>query len=30
MVDHEAIGDAWERAQGNVSIVALLLEQLTP
>jgi hypothetical protein len=30
MVDHEAIGDAWERAQGNVSVVALLLEQLTP
>lgn len=30
LVDHEAIGDAWERAQGTVSIVALLLEQLTP
>ena len=28
LVDHEAIGDAWERAHGNVSIVALLLEQL--
>ena len=30
LVDHEAIGDAWERAQRKVSIVALLLEQLTP
>jgi hypothetical protein len=29
MVDHESIGDAWEAAQGRVSIVALLLEQLT-
>lgn len=29
LVDHEAIGDAWERAGGKVSIVALLLEQLT-
>jgi hypothetical protein len=28
MVDHEAIGDAWERARGAVSIVALLLEEL--
>jgi hypothetical protein len=28
LVDHERIGDAWERANGNVSIVALLLEQL--
>jgi len=28
IVDHEAIGDAWERAGGNVSIVALLLRQL--
>jgi hypothetical protein len=28
LVDHEAIGDAWERANGNVSTVALLLEQL--
>ena len=30
LVDHEAVGDAWEKAKGNVSIVALLLEQLTP
>ena len=29
LVDHEAIGDAWERANGKVSIVALLLDQLT-
>ena len=28
LVDHEAIGDAWERANGAVSIVALLLAQL--
>ena len=28
LVDHEAVGDAWERANGKVSIVALLLEQL--
>jgi hypothetical protein len=28
LVDHELIGEAWERAQGGVSIVALLLEQL--
>jgi hypothetical protein len=28
LVDHEAIGDAWERTRGKVSIVALLLEQL--
>ncbi len=28
LVDHEAIGDAWERANGKVSIVSLLLEQL--
>jgi hypothetical protein len=28
LVDHDAIGDAWERAQGKVSIVALLLAQL--
>jgi hypothetical protein len=30
LVDHQAIGDAWERANGKVSIVALLLEQLAP
>ena len=29
LVDHEAIGDAWERANGQVSIVALLIDQLT-
>jgi len=28
LVDHEEIGDAWERADGGVSIVALLLSQL--
>jgi hypothetical protein len=28
LVDHEAIGDAWERANGKVSIVALLIDQL--
>ncbi len=29
LVDHDAIGDAWERSGGSVSIVALLLEQLS-
>lgn len=29
LVDHERIGDAWERAAGNVSIVEILIEQLT-
>ena len=29
LVDHERIGDAWERSRGAVSIVALLLEELT-
>jgi hypothetical protein len=28
LVDHERIGDAWERARGGVSIVSLLLEEL--
>jgi hypothetical protein len=28
LVDHDAIGDAWERSRGAVSIVALLREQL--
>jgi hypothetical protein len=28
LVDHEVIGDAWEQANGTVSIVALLLAQL--
>jgi hypothetical protein len=30
LVDHEAVGDAWEHANGKVSLVELLLEQLTP
>ena len=30
LVDHEAIGDAWEKANGAVSIIALLVEQLQP
>ena len=28
LVDHQAIGDAWERANGKVSIVGLLIDQL--
>jgi hypothetical protein len=28
LVDHQRIGDAWEAANGNVSIVALLIEEL--
>src|SRR5687767_13429843 len=28
LVDHDSIGDAWERTRGTVSIVDLLLEQL--
>jgi hypothetical protein len=28
LVDHEAIGDEWERTRGAVSIIALLLAQL--
>jgi hypothetical protein len=28
LVDHDLVGDAWERANGSVSIVALLIEQL--
>jgi hypothetical protein len=28
LVDHERVGDAWERARGDVSLVALLLEEL--
>lgn len=28
MVDHDRVGDAWERARGDVSLVALLEEQL--
>ena len=30
LVDHEAIGDEWERSDRAVSIVSLLLAQLTP
>jgi len=30
VVDHDAIGDAWERTMGQVSIVALLVAQLQP
>lgn len=30
LVDHEQIGDRWERAHGDVSVVALLIEQLSP
>lgn len=30
LVDHDAIGDAWEATMGQVSIVALLLAQLRP
>jgi hypothetical protein len=28
LVDHSAVGDAWERSRGRLSVVALLLEQL--
>lgn len=28
MVDHEAIGSAWERSKGEVSIIQLLFDQL--
>jgi hypothetical protein len=28
LVDHDVIGDEWERTRGGVSTVALLLEQL--
>jgi hypothetical protein len=30
LVDHDAVGDAWEKTDGRVSIIALLLEQLAP
>ena len=30
LADHQGIGDAWEQSGGQVSIVAALLEQLTP
>jgi len=29
LVDHQAIGDAWERSSGGVSIISALLDQLT-
>jgi hypothetical protein len=29
LVDHKRVGDVWERARGDVSIVALLLEELS-
>jgi hypothetical protein len=28
LVDHERVGETWERARGDVSIVSLLLEEL--
>jgi len=28
LVDHDSIGDRWERTGGAVSVVGLLLEQL--
>jgi hypothetical protein len=28
LVDHDAIGDAWEQANGTLSIVALLVDEL--
>lgn len=28
LVDHDAVGDAWERNHGSLSITALLMEQL--
>lgn len=30
LVDHDRIGDAWERSRGEVSIIGLLLDQLGP
>jgi hypothetical protein len=30
LVDHDAIGDVWERSGGAVSVVSMLLEQLGP
>lgn len=29
LVDHDAVGDAWERANGTVSVVSLLTAQLS-
>ena len=28
LVDHDRVGETWERARGDVSIVSLLLEEL--
>jgi hypothetical protein len=28
LVDHDRIGDAWERAKGDISLLALLLDEL--
>ena len=28
MVDHDAVADAWERARGDASVIALVVEQL--
>ncbi|MEY2457047.1 MAG: hypothetical protein QOK06_2141 [Acidimicrobiaceae bacterium] len=30
LVDHERVGDEWERSRGTVSIIDALLEQLAP
>ena len=30
LVDHESVGDAWEHSRGAVSIIDLLVAQLTP
>ena len=30
LVDHEAVGDEWERSERTASIISLLLAQLTP
>ena len=30
LVDHGAVGDAWERAHGRMSIIGALLDQLRP
>ena len=29
LVDHDRVGDAWERSKGDVSLVALLLDELS-
>ncbi|MEY2430924.1 MAG: hypothetical protein QOC92_649, partial [Acidimicrobiaceae bacterium] len=30
LVDHAAVGDAWERSRGEMSIVDALLAELSP